>query len=446
MAGQRGGGAAGRPRREMESPADIEVIRDPLWDNIRLDRPAQLALDTPAVQRLRYIRQVGHAFLVYPGATHTRFEHALGAYHLTRRALAVLEERGELVLVPEADCLAVRMAALLHDIGHYPFSHALEEAGFLSHEVLGVARLGQGELSARLREIGGPGFGTSVGALITGDSPSPLQGLISGSLDLDKIDYLSRDARMCGVPYGNVDVDRLLSSLTLVETESGALEVGVQEKGVSALESLLFAKYQMYRNVYWHHAVRSATCMFKRAVRTAVARGSLTAEVIAEATDDGLMELLITRDRSALAGCVRARRLYKRALDLPASDVPGDAQSWVVDDPILLGRVEDVVAAELGLEPGGLLIDYPTRSSMLSVDLPLRTRSGAVERLTDAGRAGQLGLPRVGDELYRSARRLRVFVSTAPRGSLDGVLDLLTCPAPEVARRLADQTKLLPSA
>jgi HD superfamily phosphohydrolase len=426
-------------------PAEIEIIRDPLWDYIRLDRPALLALDTPSVQRLRYIRQVGHAFLVYPGATHTRFEHALGAYHLTRRALAVLEERGELDLVPETDCLAVRMAALLHDIGHYPFSHALEEAGFPSHESLGVARLRQGELAQRLRDIGGTDFAVEVGALITGDSSSPLQGLISGSLDLDKIDYLSRDARMCGVPYGNVDVDRLLSSLTLVETESGGLEVGVQEKGVSALESLLFAKYQMYRNVYWHHAVRSATCMFKRAVHDAVARGSLTAELIAEATDDGLMELLIARDRSALAGCIRARRLHKRALDLPASDVPGDVRSWVVDDPGLLARVEDAVAGELGLEQGGLLIDYPVRSSMLSVDLPLRTRGGASERLTDAGRAGQLGLPRVADELYRSARRLRVFVASPPRRPPEGILDLLTCPADEVGRRLADNTRLLPS-
>ena len=109
----------------MTSP-EFDVIRDPLWDNIRLDRPAQLALDTPAMQRLRYVRQLGHAFLVYPGATHTRFEHALGAYHLTRRALAALQERGELAGVTERDCLAIRFAALLHDIGHYPFSHALE--------------------------------------------------------------------------------------------------------------------------------------------------------------------------------------------------------------------------------------------------------------------------------------------------------------------------------
>jgi uncharacterized protein len=428
----------------MADHKELEVIRDPLWDNIRLDRPALLALDTAAVQRLRYVRQVGHAFLVYPGATHTRFEHALGAYHLTRRALASLEERGELELVPVEDCLAVRLAALLHDIGHYPFSHALEEAGFPSHERLGVAKLCRDELGERLHEIGGPGFAARIGALITGTSDSALQGLISGSLDLDKIDYLSRDARMCGVPYGTVDVDRLLATLTLVQTSGGRYEVGVLEKGVSALESLLFAKYQMYRNVYWHHAVRSATCMFKRAVRGAVARGSLTMDAIAEATDDGLMEQLITRDGNALAAAIRERRLHKRAMDLPASDVPEGAQSWVADDPDLVERVEDALAREVGLAPAGLLLDFPARSSMLGVDLPLRTRGGSVERLTDAGRAGQLGLPRVADELYRSARRLRVFVADAPRGSLRGVPDLLTCPAAELSARLDRGESLLP--
>ncbi len=122
---------------------DFEVIRDPLWDNIRLDGPAVALLDMAPMQRLRYIRQLGHAFLVYPGATHTRFEHALGAYHLTRRALAALEERGGVGRVPEDQRLAARLAALLHDIGHYPFSHTLEEAGFPHHEKLGVARLGR---------------------------------------------------------------------------------------------------------------------------------------------------------------------------------------------------------------------------------------------------------------------------------------------------------------
>jgi HD superfamily phosphohydrolase len=415
----------------MAQAPEFEVIRDPLWDNIRLDRAALLALDTPVVQRLRYIRQLGHAFLVYPGATHTRFEHALGAYHLTRRALGNLEERGELERTPEEECLAVKLAALLHDIGHYPFSHSLEEAGFPGHEGLGVAKLAKGELAEQLRDIGGDGFAARVGDLITKRSASPLQGLISGSLDLDKIDYLSRDAFMCGVPYGTVDVDRLLASLTVVECD-GKVEVGVHEKGVSALESLLFAKYQMYRNVYWHHAVRSATCMFKRAVRQAVARKSVQIAGIAEATDDGLMELLLNREKSELAAALRARRLYKRALDLPASDVPAGAQPWVADDPDLLERVEDAIAREVGLKPGELLLDFPARSSMLGVDLPLRLRGGGIDRLTDEGRAGQLGLPRVADELYRSARRLRVFVARAVTRDLAGVLEVVTVPAAEM--------------
>jgi HD superfamily phosphohydrolase len=449
-AGRRGGGALGKsdgssqagqidPRSAAPLPrCPPEIIRDPLWDNIRVDRPALLALDTPAVQRLRYIRQVGHTFLVYPGATHTRFEHALGAFHLTRRALAALEELGDLGAASEEQCLAVRMAALLHDIGHYPFSHALEEAGFPSHERLGVAKLAQGELGERLVQIGGKDFPAAVGRLISGTSSSPLQGLISGSIDLDKVDYLSRDARMCGVPYGTVDVDRLLSSLTLVDVGSGRYQVGVQEKGISALESLLFAKYQMYRNVYWHHAVRSATCMFKRAVKGAVRRGVVTPEAIAEATDDGLMELLIARDNNQLATAIRARRLHKRALDLPASDVPADLQPWVAQDPDLLELVEDAVAAESGLPSGGVLLDFPARSSMLGVDLPLRTRAGTVERLTDEGRAGQLGLPRVAGELYRSARRLRIFVAGAPSRSLEPVLELLTLPSPEIRRRIGE--------
>jgi uncharacterized protein len=439
----------------MPQPPDLEIIRDPLWDNIRLDRSAVAALDTPTVQRLRYVRQLGHAFLVYPGATHTRFEHALGAYHLTRKALASLEERGELACVPDEDRLAVRLAALLHDIGHYPFSHALEEAGFPSHEELGVAKLDRGELGQRLREIGGPSFPARVGELITKQSPSPLQGLISGSLDLDKIDYLSRDAFMCGVPYGTVDVERLLASLTLVET-GGRSEVGVHEKGVSALESLLFAKYQMYRNVYWHHAVRAATCMFKRAVLAAAAGGAIADATLEETTDDALMELLLrgtaapagTRgpppaDWRALAAAIRARRLYKRAMDLPASDVPAGAQAWLADDPALTAQVEDALASEFGLAPGGLLLDFPSRSSMLGVDLPLRLRGGAIDRLTDEGRAGQLGLPRVADELYRSARRFRVFVAHPVARSLNGILDVSTLPAGEVAQRLERREPLL---
>jgi HD superfamily phosphohydrolase len=293
-----------------------------------------------------------------------------------------------------------------------------------------------------LEQIGGRGFAEEIGALIVGRSTSPVAGLISGSLDLDKIDYLSRDAHMCGVPYGTVDVDRLLASLVLVTNERGGLEVGVHEKGVSALESLLFAKYQMYRNVYWHHAVRSATCMFKRSVRVAVAQGVLTHTQVREATDDGVMELL-ERGGSALARAVRQRCLYKRALELPASDVPEEVQDWVSEDAALTGRVEDQLAREVGLAPGELLLDFPARARMLSVDLLLRTRDGRTERLTDAGRAGQLGLPAVAEHLYRSARRLRIFVARPVSHGLQGVLAIVTRPADDVDRELRAGRALL---
>jgi hypothetical protein len=392
-------------------------------------------VDSPPVQRLRYVRQLGHAFLVYPGATHSRFEHALGTYHLTKLALAALEERGDLAGVPLERQLAVRLAALLHDIGHYPFSHALEEAGFPSHEELGVALLGEGELAEGIASFGIPGLGTEIGALIQGRSVSPLAGLISGSLDLDKIEYLSRDARMCGVPYGAVDVDRLMAALSLMPTPTGH-EVGVHEKGVSALESLLFAKYQMYRNVYWHHAVRSATCMFKRAVRAAVATGGITQQDIARTNDGGLMERLFPIDPTGLAAAVHGRRLYKRALELPASDVPAGAQPWLWEDPDLLERVEDACADRVGLAVDELLIDFPARSSMLAVELPLRTRGGGVERLTSQGREGQLGLPRVADELYQSARRFRVFVARPPIHDVTPILQLTEMTAFQIRDRL----------
>lgn len=415
----------------------FEVVRDPLWDNITLDETALGLVDSAPFQRLRYVRQLGHAFLVYPGATHSRFEHALGAYHLTKRALSALEIRGELAGSSEEDCLAVTLAALLHDVGHYPFSHSLEEAGFPSHEAQGETRLTSGVLSERLAAIGGKDFPARVADLMRSRSASPLQGLISGTLDLDKIDYLCRDSRMCGVPYGTVDVDRLLASITMVPAGPlGERTLGVQEKGVSALESLLFAKYQMYRNVYWHHAVRSATCMFKRAARASVKAGTVTRERVAELTDDELMQLLIERDASPLARALRERRLYKRALDLPGSEVMAATPEWVAEDPDLLEKVEDALAVEVGLQPGELLLDFPSRHSMLGVDLPLKLRDGRVERLTDEGRAGHLGLPRIAGELYRSARRLRVFVARSPRESLELVPRLLELSPAEVAARL----------
>ena len=367
-------------------------------------------VDTPAFQRLRYVRQLGHAFLVYPGAAHARFEHALGTYHLAARALAGLRERGDFDGFGEADALLIRLSALLHDIGHYPFSHALEESGFLSHEALGAAHLARGPVADALAASGVPGGAAAIGAVMTGTSDHPLAGLVAGSIDLDKIDYLKRDALMCGVPYGEIDVDRLLACLTVVELD-GRRRVGVLEKGLTALESLLFAKYQMYRNVYWHHAVRSATAMFKRLVSAAVRAGTIAPAALADATDDVLIHELAARDGTGIALALHERRLYKRALELLPGELKTEVPSWVWEGGERLERAEDALARRCGLAPGEVLIDFPHKTAMLGLDLPIARADGSVERLTDAGWPGVMDLPKMAEDLVETARRLRVFVA-----------------------------------
>jgi HD superfamily phosphohydrolase len=381
-------------------------------------------VDTPAFQRLRYVRQLGHAFLVYPGATHTRFEHAVGTYHLARRALDLLGRRGALEGLTDADAQFLRIGALLHDIGHYPFSHALEESGFPSHETVGARILAEPPLADLLAAEGIPDAAARIGALIDGTSTHPLARLISGSVDLDKLDYLRRDALMCGVPYGEVDVERLLSCLTLVTLE-GRRTVGIAEKGLAPLESLLFAKYQMYRNVYWHHTVRSATAMFKRAVREAVVDRAIDPAGLATATDDALLHELLSSDRTGLAAALRERRLYKRALEVVPAAMPVAPPDWLGADPGRLARAENELARRVGLGPAELLIDLPHKTAMLGVDLPILRVGGSVDRLTQAPWPGHVDVPPFAEGLAESACRLRVFVKRKADVTEKLLLDVL---------------------
>src|SRR5207302_8221783 len=289
------------------------------------------------------------------------------------------------------DHTTLTLAALLHDIGHYPFSHALEEAGLLRHEAVAERHLARGERAERLGEVGAPT--AQLFALIRGGGREPLAGLVAGSLDVDKLDYLSRDAWMCGVPYGVIDVDRLLMSLTVAGGPDGRPTLALHEKGLAALESLLFAKYQMYRNVYWHHAVRSATAMFKRLVRQALAAGRMSDDDVAVATDDGLIHELQRADTTGLAQALRERRLAKRALDLAATELPDGAGEWLGADPDLVASVEDRLATEVGLEPGELFIDFPVKQDMLGLDLPLARRDGSVWRPPAPAAGPTRGLP-----------------------------------------------------
>ena len=411
---------ARKPESELTKRRSVrfEILRDPVWNNVRIDELTLRLVDTEVFQRLRYVRQLGWTFLVYPGATHSRFEHALGTHHLARRTLALLCESDESIAISEKDQAIVRSAALLHDVGHYPFSHALEEIGALHHEDVARPLVTEGNVAALLTDHISEDAPTAVFNLISGRSRSPLQGLISGSLDLDKIEYLKRDAFMCGVPYGEIDVDRLTNSMVLVDDpESGEPTLGVREKALSALESLLFAKYQMYRNVYWHHAVRSATAMYKRLVEDAVKDGVVDVHSLSKFTDEGLMHRLESEHPTPVLAALKERRLYKRAAEWPAAELDEESFEWIATDRARVARAESALAREFGLGDGELLLDYPQKTQMLGLDIPVLRRNGKVERLTGEGWTGTINLPSLSEELYESARWLRVF--TARRAGLE---------------------------
>ncbi|HXG69830.1 MAG TPA: HD domain-containing protein [Gemmatimonadaceae bacterium] len=389
----------------------FEILRDPVWNNIRVDELTLSLVDTDVFQRLRYIRQLGWTYLVYPGATHSRFEHALGTYNLSRRTLALLSESTPGAGIPEHEQAIVRAAALLHDVGHYPFSHALEEIGALHHEDVARPLITAGPVAELLASSLGSDAPERVFEIIRGNSSSGLQGLVSGSLDLDKIEYLKRDAFMCGVPYGEIDVDRLTNSFVLVDDAQSGRLLGVREKALSALESLLFAKYQMYRNVYWHHAVRSATAMYKRLVEDALHAGVVEPGTLSRYTDEGLLHRLETAWPTSLLVALKERKLYKRAAEWPASDAATEPLEWIATDRARVAETENSLAREFGLSPGELLLDYPLKTEMLGLDIPVLRSDGSVERLTRGGWTGTINLPSLSEQLYRSARWLRVFTA-----------------------------------
>ena len=400
------------------------VIRDPVWNTIRMDAVAVAIMDTAAFQRLRYIRQLGLAHLVYPGATHTRFDHALGVYHLAVRALAILEAGPPVPGRVWRDARLIPYAALLHDIGHYAFSHALEEleperiAG--DHEEMSARFFESAALKEALEPLG-TGAADEIFRIIRGEGDNALRGLVSGGLDLDKMEYLRRDARFCGVPYGDVDVERLLQGLAVLrDPVGGRWEVGLRGKAVSTLESLLFSKYQMFRTVYWHHAVRAATGLYKRIVETAVEAGLVSPSELIGPTDEQLLYELSRRARAArrppatrLARrwlpALLERRLPKRATEIPAWQLEDTKlPEWVSGDTPAKRRWEDGIAAELGLAPGEVILDFPVKNPMFDLDV-LVDRDGQVVRLGREGIPGLIDLPRLAEELYRTARVLRLF-------------------------------------
>jgi HD superfamily phosphohydrolase len=359
--------------------APRSTIRDSLYDLIPLGELELALIETPEFVRLQGVKQLGFCYRVWPGATHTRFEHSLGVYYLALRAVRALlarEGEGGLSDVGELDLKTLLAAALLHDIGHYPFSHAIEELGppIEPHERVGRQIIEGGAVAAALERFGlDPQRVADLVDPPRGRTPPPADALLvrilSGALDVDKLDYLPRDARACNVPYGGVDVTRLLGSLRVLRTPTGR-RIGVGDKGISPLNSLLHARQEMFDNVYWHHTNRTMMAMLLRAVQEALAAGALHAGELRGRDDAGLLALLgephMPAGAHELVEDLRLRRPYKVLLEI--SSRAGrlynqlDALFW---DQTKRRRVEialaEALARALGepVAPHEVLVDVP---------------------------------------------------------------------------------------
>ncbi|MDX1948413.1 MAG: HD domain-containing protein [Pirellulaceae bacterium] len=301
------------------------LVRIPHELDVPLTPRVRALVDCPEFRRLARISQLGLVALVYPAANHTRLEHSLGVY---RNALVYLKQlAGDprfAAAIGSADAEAFLVAALLHDLGHWPFCHAIEDIalpGVPTHELFANSFLLEGEIADALRDDWNV-QPRDVTALLS-EKPRDtrqriLKSLLSGPIDIDKMDYLVRDSLHAGVPYGrNFDQQRLVGSLCLNQAGDG---LAITAKGRTAAEMMVFARYVMFSEVYWHHAVRAATAMLQRAFF--LLHGQLDLDSLFRQTEQPLIDSLCAAAGNSPAAELLdglfgpARRLYKRLVEL----------------------------------------------------------------------------------------------------------------------------------
>jgi HD superfamily phosphohydrolase len=223
-------------------------------------------IDTAEFQRLRRVRQLGLAYFAYQTAEHSRFTHSLGAFHLATRTL---DRLGRKYTIADEDALAVRIAALLHDVGHGPFSHVIESALGFHHEDFTIEAVldGSGEIGKILREHS-ESLPTDVADIIRGNFRRMALGqLVSSQLDVDRMDYLLRDTLMTGVKYGIYDLEWVLKSIEIDEERD---QLYVSAAGIHAVEDYLQARYYMFRQVYFHRTLRAAEAVLRSTLKRAL--------------------------------------------------------------------------------------------------------------------------------------------------------------------------------
>jgi uncharacterized protein len=350
----------------------VAEIRDPVHGYVRLTGAERDLIDSPFVQRLRRVHQLAGSYLVYPGAVHTRFEHVVGAMHVAGEIAETLATNSGLKL---EEIQELRLAALLHDVGHGPFSHMYEEVlaerGGVTHEEISQRLILETGIKDTLEDNGFSSRRLStlaVGALRGG--PQFKNETIAGGLSADMMDYLLRDSYFTGVEYGMVDIHRVVDSM---EAADGHLVI--DEAALPAFEALLLARYEMFKAVYFHRTVRAAELMLVHSMELADSELGLTdlsdLEGYLELTDEIVLQRLASveattsnlREAKKLAVDFRNRNLVKCVFErlLQRKD---QKVGRLFADRDERERVRDELASMAGVDPLRVFLDVPTTPSV----------------------------------------------------------------------------------
>jgi len=329
-------------------------------------------IDSPFLQRLRRIHQLAGSYLVYPGATHTRFEHSIGAMHVAGQIAESLVRVSEM---SEGLVQEVRLAALLHDVGHGPFSHMYEEVlsgkGETSHEDISQRVILETSICDILEKNGFSSKKMSEFAVGRQRSKPPFMNeIIAGGLSADMMDYLPRDSYFTGVEYGNVDAQRVIDSLHVA---NGHLVI--DDAAIYAFEALLLARYEMFKAVYYHRTVRAAEIMLVRSMKLADGVLRLTdlsdIESYLRLTDEVVLQSLLTlkpsspglREAKRLARDFRDRRLVKCAFEKLVQR-KGKMVGMIFAAEKARSRAVSAIAKAAKVDPRLVYLDVPTTPSV----------------------------------------------------------------------------------
>ncbi|MBU4141703.1 HD domain-containing protein [Patescibacteria group bacterium] len=327
------------------------ILKDPLYGFISLEEPFKSLIETEQFQRLRNIKQLGLSYLIYPSAHHSRFEHSIGAFYLAQKIIEKISTekaiRKDKILYGKE----FMAAALLHDIGHYPFSHAIEKSiGLLngaSHEQQTINIIRRGKIAEVIKKSklnigiicdfikGGGKFGK----------------LISGQIDVDRLDYLKRDSYYTGVAYGVIEVDVIIKSMEVV-----GKKYFVDEKYLPAFESILISRYLMYSMVYMHRKTLIANNMLRAAFEKAISAGEILPDEIAKFDDIDFIAKLRSSKTAAknLINQISNRDLYQEAIIFKKEDLPNFKKIKNIKN---ISKIEKIIADRLEIKNYEILIN-----------------------------------------------------------------------------------------